>query len=322
MVYAWEKKGKKVENKEKIYDSEQTFREMEKKEIKNKYYWGGVVSGLLFCLVLMVVFQIGGKNFGNTVRRDNTSESSEKKESVVTKNVQSKMELIEESINQYYLQEYDTKNLEEGIYRGMLDSLGDPYSTYYSAEELQELQNETEGIYYGIGAYISLDEETQGGRITKVMEGSPAEEAGVMDNDIIVEVDGENVLGLSLEEIVKKVKGPENTQVVLTLYRKGEVDYIEKAVTRKKIESPTVEYEMLDNQIAYIQITQFDSVTTGQFIDALNQAKEASMKGLILDLRDNPGGNLTDVIAISREILAFCPFEMDSNAVVNAESAV
>lgn len=303
MVYAWEKKGKKVENKEKIYDSEQTFREMEKKEIKNKYYWGGVVSGLLFCLVLMVVFQIGGKNFGNTVRRDNTSESSEKKESVVTQNVQSKMELIEESINQYYLQEYDTKNLEEGIYRGMLDSLGDPYSTYYSAEELQELQNETEGIYYGIGAYISLDEETQGGRITKVMEGSPAEEAGVMDNDIIVEVDGENVLGLSLEEIVKKVKGPENTQVVLTLYRKGEVDYIEKAVTRKKIESPTVEYEMLDNQIAYIQITQFDSVTTGQFIDALNQAKEASMKGLILDLRDNPGGNLTDVIAISREIL-------------------
>ena len=106
-----------------------------------------------------------------------------------------------------------------------------------------------------------------------------------------------------VEEIVKKVKGPENTQVVLTLYRKGEVDYIEKAVTRKKIESPTVEYEMLDNQIAYIQITQFDSVTTGQFIDALNQAKEASMKGLILDLRDNPGGNLTDVIAISREIL-------------------
>ena len=201
------------------------------------------------------------------------------------------------------MQEYDTKDLEEGIYRGMLDSLGDPYSTYYSVEELEELQNDTEGIYYGIGAYISLDQETQGGCITKVMDESPAKEAGVMDGDIIVEVNGENVLGFSLEEIVKRVKGPENTQVVLTIYRRGETDYIEKTVTRRKIESPTVVYEMMENQIAYIQITQFDSVTTGQFIAALNQAKEEKMKGLILDLRDNPGGNLTDVIAISKEIL-------------------
>ena len=303
IINAWEKKGKKVENKERIYDSEQTFIEMEKKEIKNKYYWGGVISGLLFCLALMLVFQVGGKGFGNIKKQDNTSGSSKDKESVVNKNVQNKMELIEESIEKYYLQEYDTKNLEEGIYSGMLDSLGDPYSTYYSVEELQELQNETEGIYYGIGAYISLDEETKGGCITKVMDNSPAKEAGVMDGDIIVEVDGENVLGLSLEELVKKVKGPEDTQVVLTIYRKGETDYIEKTVTRKKIESPTVVYEMLDNHIAYIQITQFDSVTTGQFIDALKQAKEEEMVGLILDLRDNPGGNLSDVIAISREIL-------------------
>ena len=297
-----------MENKEKIYDSEQTFREMEKKELKNKYYWGGVISGLLVSLMLMLVFQVGGSFSLNSSNVRESLDSSNKKDgagtkSVVTKSVQNKMKNIEESIGEYYLEEYDSAKLEDGIYKGMVDSLGDPYSTYYSKEELEEVQNGTEGIYYGIGAYISVDKETEGGRITKVMEGSPAQEAGVMDNDIIVKVDGENILGLSLQDIVKKVKGPENTQVVLTLYREGETDYIEKSVTRKKIESPTVEYEMFDNHIAYIQIVEFDSVTTDQFIEALNQAKEDSMEGLILDLRDNPGGNLADVIAISREIL-------------------
>ena len=159
-------------------------------------------------------------------------------------------------------------------------------------------------MFYNVQLEIlALDKETEGGRITQVMDGSPAKEAGVMDNDVIVEVDGENVLGLSLQDIVSKVKGPENTQVVLTLYREGETDYIERTVTRKKIESPTVEYELLENQIGYIQITEFDAVTTDQFIEALQQAKADNMKGLILDLRNNPGGNLADVIAISKEIL-------------------
>lgn len=297
------KEGEKLENEEKIYDSEQTFREMEIKETKNKYYWGGVISGLLVALVLMILFQVGGSIIGTTKNSGTNSGTSTGQETVVTKSVERKMQMLEESIGEYYLEDYDSAALEEGIYKGMIDSLGDPYSTYYSKEELEEVQNSTEGIYYGIGAYIALDKETEGGRITQVMEGSPAKEAGVMDNDVIVEVDGENVLGLSLQEIVSKVKGPENTQVVLTLYREGETEYIERTVTRKKIESPTVEYELFDNQIAYIQITEFDSVTTDQFIEALNQAKADSMKGLILDLRNNPGGNLSDVIAIAREIL-------------------
>lgn len=294
-----------MENEEKVYDSEQTFREMEIKETKNKYYWGGVISGLLVALVLMILFQVGGKVTGTArTSGDGSDTSAEKsKESVVTKRVERKMKLVEESIGEYYLEDYDTSALEEGIYKGMVQSLGDPYSTYYSKEELEEVQNSSEGIYYGIGAYIALDKETEGGRITKVMDDSPAMEAGIKDNDIIVEVDGENILGLSLQEIVRKVKGPENTPVVLTLYREGESGYIEKTVTRKKIESPTVEYEMLENQIAYIQITEFDSVTTDQFKGALNQAKTDNMKGLILDLRNNPGGNLTDVIAIAREML-------------------
>lgn len=291
-----------MENEEKVYDSEQTFREMEIKETKNKYYWGGMISGLLVALVLMILFRVGGTIASNKTSGGDGTTSTDK-ETVVTKSVERKMQMLEDSIGEYYLEDYDPSDLEEGIYKGMVDSLGDPYSTYYSKEELEEVQNSTEGIYYGIGAYIALDKETEGGRITQVMDGSPAKEAGVMDNDVIVEVDGENVLGLSLQDIVSKVKGPENTQVVLTLYREGETDYIERTVTRKKIESPTVEYELLENQIGYIQITEFDAVTTDQFIEALQQAKADNMKGLILDLRNNPGGNLADVIAISKEIL-------------------
>lgn len=291
-----------MENEEKVYDSEQTFREMEIKETKNKYYWGGMISGLLVALVLMILFRVGGTIASNKTSGGDGTTSTDK-ETVVTKSVERKMQMLEDSIGEYYLEDYDPSDLEEGIYKGMVDSLGDPYSTYYSKEELEEVQNSTEGIYYGIGAYIALDKETEGGRITQVMDGSPAKEAGVMDNDVIVEVDGENVLGLSLQDIVSKVKGPENTQVVLTLYREGETDYIERTVTRKKIESPTVEYELLENQIGYIQITEFDAVTTDQFIEALQQAKADNMKALILDLRNNPGGNLADVIAISKEIL-------------------
>lgn len=283
------------------YNSEQVFKEMELKETKNKYYMGGLLSGLLIALLLTVLFQVfDGRK---AAPEKAISETEQETESIVTDKVVRKAQVIEDSINKYYLNEYDAKELENGIYKGMVESLGDPYSTYYSKKELEAVYDSVEGIYYGIGAYISLDKETEGGRITKVMEGSPAQEAGVHDNDVIVEVDGENVLGLSLDEIVSKVKGPENTQVMLTLYREGETDYIEIPVTRRKIEAPTVEYEMFDNHIAYIQITEFDSVTTEQFIEALTKAREENMESLIIDLRGNPGGNLADVVAISQQLL-------------------
>ncbi|MBR1691815.1 MAG: S41 family peptidase [Lachnospiraceae bacterium] len=269
---------------------------MELRETKSKAYIGGVLCGLCISCAALIIFSI----FGDIKF---TSKADSSKDSIITKDVESKVELIQNSIAKYYLNDYDNEMLENGIYKGILESLGDPYSTYYSREEMQKVAESTEGVYYGIGAYVALDKETEGGRITKVMNGSPAEEAGVLDGDVIVKVDGENVLGLSLSDIVSKIKGPENTQVLLSLYREGESDYIELSVTRRQIESPTVVYEMLDGHIAYIQITEFDSVTTDQFKTALEQAKADQMESLILDLRDNPGGNLTDVVAIAGEIL-------------------
>lgn len=216
-----------------------------------------------------------------------------------------KLKSIEETIDKYYYngEDINTDEMIEGMYAGMVSSLGDPYSVYYTAEEWKELMQDTEGVYYGIGAYVSLDSVSGYGKISGVIANTPAQEAGLRENDIIYEVDGESAYGLELSEIVAKIKGEEGTTVHLTIYRDGESDYLEIDVVRKKIESPTVNYEMLDNDIGYIQITEFDEVTYDQFAEALSVIKGSGAKGLILDLRSNPGGSLSVVVDIARRIL-------------------
>lgn len=216
-----------------------------------------------------------------------------------------KLEALEEVIDEYYYkdEDIDTEAMMEGMYAGLVDSLGDPYSVYYTAGEWAELMQETEGIYYGIGAYLQLDVATGFAKINGVIANTPAEEAGLRENDIIYMVDGEAVQGMELTEVVSRVKGEEGTTVHLTIYREGEDDYLEFDVERRKIESPTVNYEMYDNGVGYIQITEFDDVTTEQFAEALAVIKGSKAKGLILDLRSNPGGSLPVVVDIARSIL-------------------
>lgn len=216
-----------------------------------------------------------------------------------------KLEAIEDVIDEYYYKEEDINvdEMIEGMYAGMVDSLGDPYSVYYTEEEWQDLMEETEGVYYGIGAYVSLDETTGFGKISGIIADTPAEEAGLRENDIIYEVDGESMQGLELSEIVSHIKGEEGTIVHLTIYREGEEDYLEIDIERRKVEAPTVSYEMLDNGIGYIQITEFDEITVDQFTEAMAVIEGSDAKGLILDLRSNPGGSLSAVVDIARQIL-------------------
>lgn len=226
-------------------------------------------------------------------------------ENVVNDVTLKKLESLEELVDKYYYrdEDIDTEEMIEGMYAGMIDSLNDPYSVYYTADEWREMMQDTEGIYYGIGAYISLDATTGMAKISGVIAGTPAEEAGLRENDIIYLVEGETTQGLELSEVVAKIKGEEGTAVHLTIYREGEADYLEIDVTRRKIESPTVNYEMYDNGVGYIQITEFDDVTLDQFKEALAVVKGSDAKGLILDLRSNPGGSLPIVVDIARMIL-------------------
>ena len=203
----------------------------------------------------------------------------------------------------YYLEEVSDEELQTGIYRGLMDALGDPYSVYYSKEELDSFLQQTEGTYYGIGAYMRQDTATGLPLITDVMSGAPAESAGLRSNDLIYEVDGVSVAGMSLDEAVSRIKGPEGTEVVLKIVRDGEDDFLEFTLTRARVETPTVTLTMMEDGMAYVEIVEFDDVSVDQFAEALAVARGSDMKGLIIDLRGNPGGSLDTVVEMCRMIL-------------------
>lgn len=263
----------------------------------------GFVSGIALTALIGGCVFVGMKVY-EAVDSRNVAERGTT-DSVVNEDTEEKLAAIEDVIEEYYYrdEDIDVEAMNEGIYAGMVNSLGDPYSVYYTEEEWNDLMQETEGIYYGIGAYLMIDPNTGLGKISGVIENTPAQEAGLRADDLLYLVDGESTMGMELSEIVAMVKGEEGTTVHLTIYREGESDYLEIDVERRKIEAPTVNYEMLEDHIGYIQITEFDEVTTDQFTEALAVIKGSGAKGLILDLRGNPGGSLNAVVDIAREIL-------------------
>ena len=272
---------------------------------RRRYFAGGLITGI--ALVLLIGFgYFAGRTIYRAFAAQNAAAGAEgySTDGTVTDGATAeKLGVLEDVIRQYYLEDVEEETLRDGLYRGLVEALQDPYSVYYTAAELEELQDKTEGIYYGIGARVSLDTNTGLARIVRVIPDTPAQEAGLMDGDLIYQVDGISVQGMDLNSIVAKVKGDEGTTVRLTVVREGETDYLEFDVTRRRLNNETVEYEMLEDGIGYIQIQEFDDVTLDQFADALATCKGSGMQGLLLDLRGNPGGNLSTVCDIARMIL-------------------
>lgn len=261
----------------------------------------GLIAGIGISLLLVAIAFLGLGVQAVMERQDGVVLDED---SAVDQTLVSKLQLLENYIDRlYFLDEISDEELQTGIYRGLLDALGDPYSTYYSAEELNSFMEQTEGTYYGIGAYMTQDTETGLPMVTGVMSGAPAEIGGLRANDLIYEVDGVSIYGMSLEEAISLIKGPEGTDVVLTIVRENAQDFLEFTLTRAKVETPTVTLTMLDDDMAYIEITEFDSVSVDQFAEALAVAKGSDMKGLIIDLRGNPGGSLDAVVEMCQMIL-------------------
>ena len=250
---------------------------------------GGIIAGMIFSDVDINIKSISEKN----------SETS------VSEGAAKKLKTLEAVIDAYYLNEIKPEDLEEGIYKGLLSGLKDPYSVYYTAEEYKELIESTEGVYYGIGSLVSQDMKTGTVTATRVFKNSPAMKAGMKRGDIIYKVDEKEVTGQELEKIVAKMKGKENTEVKITVYRASEKKYIDLVIKRGKVEVPTIEYKMLDKKkgIGYIQIVEFEEVTYDQFSNALKALKKQGMKSVVFDVRDNPGGIYQTVCRMLDDIL-------------------
>ena len=261
---------------------------------------GMLVGILVTSIVVGILFVMTG---GSSSQTGMLPAGGAAADSAVNEESINKLSVLEQYMDYYYYKssEITQEEKETGIYKGLFESLGDVYSCYYTPEEYKVLTEQTQGVYYGIGAYVSQDVETGACAVSGVIKNSPAEAAGLMEGDIISKVDGEDMSGLELDEVVTYIRGEEGTSVTLTLIRNGET--IEVELTREKVDTPTVESEMLDDGIGYLQITEFDDVTVNQFTENFEELKGQGMKGLIIDLRGNPGGSVTSVCAVAEQLL-------------------
>ena len=206
-----------------------------------------------------------------------------------------KVETLKKLINEKYMGEIEEDALEEGLYKGYVQGLDDPYSVYYDEGETKELYETTEGEYSGIGAVLSQDLDSGVITLVQIYEGSPADKAGLRDDDILTRVGEMEVTGMDLSELVTYIKGEKGTEVELTVLRGEKPQEITVTAVRDTVEALTVEYEMLEGQIGYLAVSEFDSVTSDQYEEALEALSRQGMEGLVVDLRNNPGGNLDTV---------------------------
>ncbi|WP_458355118.1 lmo1851 family serine protease [Peribacillus frigoritolerans] len=202
-----------------------------------------------------------------------------------------------DTIKDNYYEEIDEEKLVDGAINGMIKSLDDPYSAYMDKKEASSFHESISSSFEGIGAEI----QEQDGQIMVVspIKGSPAEKAGVKPNDIILSVDGKSVEGLSSSEAVLKIRGEKGTKVDLSISRAGESEPIKLTIKRDTIPIETVYAEMLDDGVAKIQVTSFSEHTVQELKTALEEMSKKDMKGLVLDLRGNPGGLLDQAIEMA-----------------------
>ncbi len=212
--------------------------------------------------------------------------------------------LIERAIrdvSREFVEPVRAADLTQAALAGMVTSLGDPNTRLLVGKDYQSFQEATQATYAGIGILLGYREDEH--YVMEVFDASPAGEAGVLENDIIAEVDGQNARGLSPEDVSAKVRGKEGTKVELGLRRGDMPETLKIQVERRRIELDTVYHQMLEDQLGYLFIVEFATRTRGELEDALGELRDAGMKGLIVDLRRNPGGLLGQGVDVADAFL-------------------
>lgn len=244
---------------------------------RHKSFIKGALTGALIMLFAVGVCTKVPELSGLLLQKDSVTAKQERAE----KKTEAKFKKIEKMIDQYYLYSDDVKqeDLEDAVYAGFLSALNDPYTVYYNEEETKEIKESTSGEYSGIGAAMMQNVQTGEITITTVYEDSPAEKAGLLEGDILYQVDDHKIEDQDTSEVVSWIKGEEGTEVKLSVYRGEDREEHTLTAVREKIQSQTVEHEMKEDLEAQ------------------------GMEGLVIDLRNNPGGNLDTVVEMLKLIL-------------------
>lgn len=271
---------------------------------------------------LTMAFSLAGCSAPNLSMKDNNTggkaqaeegkqNGSDVSEMLEDKDVQAKVNEINTYIDNYYYFDIDPEVQEESFYDGIMNGLDDPYSVYYTKEEYQDLLEDNSGEYFGVGAVVTQD-ATMKVTVVRPIKGSPAEAAGVKADDVIVEVDGTEITDQELSLVVEMIRGEKGTTAHIKVYRPSEDKYIEFDIQRAEVENVSVDYRMLDNKVGYISVTQFYENTPKEYKEAVEDLEKQGAKGLIVDLRDNPGGLLNAVVEM-------CAYTLDGGNIVTTK---
>jgi len=272
----------------------------DKKELDSKHLAGIIAMTAIICFTISILTFMGFTYFSGrySLAFDKSSVSIE-----TIKKFNEARSILQNS----YYENIDTNKLVEGAITGMADSLKDPYTVYYNKDQMKwfmDMQKTTENEYVGVGLPIMLDKN---GIVTVLepFDDSPAKAAGIKQGDKILKIDGKDITGIKDDTLVASmIKGPENTETVLTILRESENSTIDIRIVRKKIVAKlNIRSEMLDSNIAYIKLKMFDENISKNFISQLNKLVDKGAKSLIIDVRDNPGGLYNEVVSLADRLL-------------------
>lgn len=272
-------------------------------DTSGKSFLKGIIVGCCFTAVLAVlafsIFVLANEKSKQALQQNQQVETAE--DVALSEKVFKKLQKIAKIIDEYSIEDLDVDELETYIYKGLLAGTGDEYSAYYSEEELEEFMEQASGNYSGIGVTMQYDSAVRMAKVVSINEKAPAAEVDIQVGDYIYKVDGEDVTMTTgdLTDVATKVRGEEGTQVKLTLLRGNDNEEIEVEVERRNVEVESVSGQMLEDQIGYIQITEFEGNTAAQFKEVYEGLKAEGAQGLVLDLRANPGGQVDSVVEIA-----------------------
>lgn len=263
-----------------------------KRRRPSNWFFAGLLSVFFTGFVFVAGVQVGSGNwhvsFSNRAVQDNQALSES---------------LDYASVNQVYselVKKYDGKldqtALLTGLKKGLVEAAGDPYTTYLDAEEAKAFSEQLSGAFSGIGA--ELGKEGTNIVVVAPISGFPAEKAGLRSRDVVVSIDGQDATNISVDEAVKRIRGEKGTQVKLVVVR-GEKERLELAITRDVITIPSVESKMLDKNIGYIRVSRFSDDTVRLAQEAAEGFRQDGVKGVVLDLRGDPGGYLNAAVGLS-----------------------